>query len=171
MSNSPQPPNDGDILPHNLHHIIQHNSNTSYPQEQHYDDGSHLHSHYGSPMPQQDDGYYQQQGYGYDQGMGSQYVRVHGHLSLNGQLMLDRMDMADKSTKTITALPRPHLQRHQWVREICYGQEVVWESREANKTCDQCQREDREPQNLQNQRKPKQQRRRQRRRLQSLTSH
>ncbi|KAK0104556.1 hypothetical protein ONS95_004843 [Cadophora gregata] len=113
MSNSPPPPNDSDILPHNLHHLIQHNSNTSYPQEQHYDAGSRLHSHYGSPMPQQDDRYYQQQqGYGYDQGMGSQYVRIDG-LSSNGRLTFDRMVMADKCTKITIAHPQRHLQPHQ----------------------------------------------------------
>lgn len=78
MSHSTPPPaNDGEISQHGLHHIIQHNSNTSYPQEQHYDEGLHLQSHYGSPAPQ-DDGYRynQQPRYTYqDSGMGNQYVR------------------------------------------------------------------------------------------------
>ncbi|CZT01611.1 related to mating type 1-2 protein [Rhynchosporium agropyri] len=74
MSHSPPTPNDSEILPHNLHRLMQHNNNTSYPQEQHYDDGPSVRSQYGSPMPQPDDGYYQQNpSYGYDQGMGNQY--------------------------------------------------------------------------------------------------
>ncbi|KAL5313835.1 hypothetical protein ACEPPN_018258 [Leptodophora sp. 'Broadleaf-Isolate-01'] len=77
MSHSPQPPNDSEIPLHHLHQLMQHNANSSYPQEQLYDDKSRVHSRYPSPVPQQQqqlDGYYQQhQGYAYDQGMRNQY--------------------------------------------------------------------------------------------------
>lgn len=80
MPHSPAPPIEGELLPHGIHHLVQHNSNTSYPQE-HYDDGMHLQSHYGSPALQLEDGYYQQQRYGQhqyqDRDMGQQYVRDH----------------------------------------------------------------------------------------------
>ncbi|KAI9050991.1 hypothetical protein LZ554_005101 [Drepanopeziza brunnea f. sp. 'monogermtubi'] len=87
MSHSPPPPPiEGEITQHGLHHIVQHNSNTSYPQEQHYDEGIHLQSHYGSPAPQQDDGYRysQQPRYAYhqhqDSGLGSQYETYGGQM-------------------------------------------------------------------------------------------
>jgi hypothetical protein len=57
MPDSP-PLDDGEILKHGLHHLVQHNSKTSYPQEQ-YNEGVHLQSQstYGSPAPMQDDTY------------------------------------------------------------------------------------------------------------------
>ncbi|KAK6586314.1 hypothetical protein PZA11_001371 [Diplocarpon coronariae] len=83
MSNPPPPPPiDGELTEHGLHHIVEHNSNTSYPQEQHYNEGVRLQSQYGSPAPQQDDGYRygQQPRYAYqqhhDNGLSNQYVRT-----------------------------------------------------------------------------------------------
>ncbi|KAH8663147.1 hypothetical protein BGZ60DRAFT_541759 [Tricladium varicosporioides] len=47
---------DRELLQHGLHHLVQHNSDTSYPQE-HYEhnEGVHLHSNYGSPYHSQAD--------------------------------------------------------------------------------------------------------------------
>ena len=82
MPLSPPPPNTEEIMQHGLHHLLQHNSNTSYPQQQ-YDEGVHLQSNYGSPTPAQKDTYAyrgQQPRYPYqhqhqDSGLGIQYVR------------------------------------------------------------------------------------------------
>ena len=71
-------PGDGEILHHGLHHVVHHNSITSYPQEQGYDEGVHLQSRYSSPG--QEDAYYhgQKPRYAYhqhqDSGLGIQYV-------------------------------------------------------------------------------------------------
>jgi hypothetical protein len=81
MPLSPPLSNNGEIFQHGLHHLVEHNSNTSYPQEL-YDEGVHLQSHHGSPTPTQDDGYTyrgQQPRYAYqhqhqDSGLGIQYV-------------------------------------------------------------------------------------------------
>lgn len=82
MPHSPPPPNAGEIIQHGLHHLLQHNSNTSYPQQQ-YDEGVHLQLNYGSPTPVQDDNYGyrgEQPRYAYqhqhqDSGLAIQYVR------------------------------------------------------------------------------------------------
>ncbi|PBP26825.1 HMG box protein [Diplocarpon rosae] len=87
MSNSlPPPPIDGELTEHGLHHIIEHNSNTSYPREQHYNEELYLQSQYGSPAPQQDDGYHygQQPRYTYqqhlDSGSGNRYDSYSGQM-------------------------------------------------------------------------------------------
>ncbi|TVY50114.1 HMG-box protein [Lachnellula occidentalis] len=75
MSSSPAPSNNGELLQHGLHHLLQHNSNTSYPQK-HYEQ-----SNYGSPPPPHDDAYAyggQQPRYAYqhqhhDSGLGLEY--------------------------------------------------------------------------------------------------
>ncbi|TVY19657.1 HMG-box protein STE11 [Lachnellula arida] len=79
MSPSPAPSNNGELLQHGLHHLLQHNSNTSYPHYEH-DEGVHLQSNYGSPTPQGDAYAYggQQPRYAYqhqhqDSGLGIQY--------------------------------------------------------------------------------------------------
>jgi hypothetical protein len=82
MASSPAPSDTGEIVQHGLHHLLQHNSNASYPQ-QHYDEGVHIHSNYGSPAPMQDDAYaycgnqnrYTYQHQYQDSGLGIQYVR------------------------------------------------------------------------------------------------
>lgn len=81
MSPSPAPSNNGELLQHGLHHLLQHNSNTSYPHYEH-DEGVHLQSNYGSPAPQGDAYVYgsPQPRYSYqhqhqDPGLGIQYVR------------------------------------------------------------------------------------------------
>jgi hypothetical protein len=84
MSLSPPPStSDGEILQHGLHHILQHNANSPYPQEQYQpDEAVHLQPNYGSPTPGPDEMYgycdqqprfiYQQQHQ--DSGLGMPYV-------------------------------------------------------------------------------------------------
>ena len=82
MPISPPLSNKGELIQHNLHHLVHHNSNTHYPQEQ-YDEGVRLHSQYGSPTSTPDNNYgyrgQQQSIYGYqhqyqDPSIGMQYV-------------------------------------------------------------------------------------------------
>ncbi|TAQ88318.1 hypothetical protein B7494_g3341 [Chlorociboria aeruginascens] len=78
MPPSPPPSMSEDPVQHNLHHLIQHNANTPYPNEQSdYDEGAQLPSNYSSPTPVHDDTYRyrgQQPRYEYQhQGVGPQY--------------------------------------------------------------------------------------------------
>ncbi|KAG4432217.1 hypothetical protein IFR05_012298 [Cadophora sp. M221] len=122
MSHSPQLPNDGEIPLHHLQQLLQHNTNLSYPQEQLYDDGSRPHSRYPSPVPQQLDGYYQQQqGYAYDQGMRNQYVRNQIYLSPNSLLTFEqdgysRQIFPDRYSTPATSPPSPSMSSRDMLR-------------------------------------------------------
>lgn len=81
MPVSPPLSNKGEIYPHNLHHLVDHNAAASYPQD--FDDGMQMGSRYGSPMPADAYGYrgQPQARFGYQQpqsnvGLGIQYVSV-----------------------------------------------------------------------------------------------
>lgn len=52
MPLSPPTSNNGELMP-GLHHFLQHNSNTSYPEQYDHSEGGRLHSNYGSPHPSQ----------------------------------------------------------------------------------------------------------------------
>lgn len=58
-SPSPPPSTCSEVLQHGLHHILQHNANKPYPQEQylHNEAAGHLQPYYGSPTPGPDEGY------------------------------------------------------------------------------------------------------------------
>jgi hypothetical protein len=122
MPPSPAPQNDGEIMQHGLHHVLQHNSNTSYPQQQ-YDEGVHLHSNYGSPAPTQDSPYgyrgeqarYPYQHQHQDSGLGNQFVRNTVIWCSRLQLTYARSTLRTfnkRCIKTNTAHPRHHLRHH-----------------------------------------------------------
>ncbi|CAG8950732.1 hypothetical protein HYFRA_00002943 [Hymenoscyphus fraxineus] len=53
MPLSPPTSNNGEPLMQGFHHLLQHNSNTSYPEQYDHGEGGRLHSNYGSPIPSQ----------------------------------------------------------------------------------------------------------------------
>ncbi|KAF4636955.1 hypothetical protein G7Y89_g1133 [Cudoniella acicularis] len=86
MAQSPPPATNGELLQHDLHHLVQHNSNTSFPQDNfEHGEAVHLQSNYGSPHHSQDDVHAyrgQQPRYGYqhqypDSGLGIHYDWKH----------------------------------------------------------------------------------------------
>ncbi|KAE8453804.1 hypothetical protein EG329_009316 [Mollisiaceae sp. DMI_Dod_QoI] len=119
MAQTP-PQGEGEIMQHGLHHLIQHNAATAYPQEQ-YDEVVHLHPNYRSPTPDDAYGYHgQQQRYSYqrqhqDSGLGGIQYDYQGSMypdqystpatspptpSMNSQEML--------RTRSGLGLPRSH---------------------------------------------------------------
>ncbi|TVY82799.1 Transcription factor ste11 [Lachnellula suecica] len=83
MASSPSPSNNGDLLSHEFHHLLQHNANTSYPQENYgNDEDLRINHNFSSPAPSQDGSYayrgHQQPRFQYqpqhpESGMGIQY--------------------------------------------------------------------------------------------------
>lgn len=82
MTLSPPPSRNSEMFQHDLHHLVAHNANTSYPQPKYDpDEGIHMQTHYESPIshedqymrrPQQTSYPYQHQHQ--DSGLGIQYV-------------------------------------------------------------------------------------------------
>lgn len=127
MPLSPAPSNNGEIFQHGLHHIVKHNANNPYPQEQyHHDEGVHLQSNYGSPVPMTGEAYgYHDQPLRYayqqpihqDSGLGSvQYV---SSILLRAESLLTRiriiipLSTIHPFTRISIAHPHHHRRPHQ----------------------------------------------------------